>query len=551
MAKKYLSLEEAAEQLGLAPAELVKLREAGELHGFADRGTWKFRADAINEYARSQEVGSHPDIQMFESEADTDEDLMVTGDDSGLSDGLDLNSSDSDVRLMLDDSLAPDLGSDPEISLPGGESLSDVRLTGDDLDLGLGGSDSDVQLVGGSDSDVVLDVDSDSDSDVAIIGAISDSDVKVIETDSDLRLPGLDDSDSDIRVPGTDIDVPLTATQDSDSDINLISDTDGDLDLLSSDSDVSLIVSEDGSAVTLEIDGEEIENLESASSLILDPGDAGSGISLESGDSGVNLGAVDSGISLESIDSGIALDADSGISLEAADSGISLEAADSGISLDVDSGISLEDADSGISLDNDVSQTMPMQALDSTDFSEADKTQAVPTMETSSEFELAGLDDDDDEVGSDTSVLLFDDESASDAGETAAELSAVSSAVTDTSDEVDEFEDDEFEEGDEFDDDGFEDEGDDELLGVDDDAFEGDFEDDAEDGEYEAAAATAGVSRGAEYDWGTWPFVGLCLSTLLMTGCFLVGFDLIRSMWAHSEPAASGWLLNMLGGLFG
>lgn len=596
MAKKYLSLEEAAEQLGLAPEALVKLREAGELRGFADRGTWKFLAATITEYARSQQAGSDPDIQMFETEEDTDEDVMMIGDVSVHDDDdySDLSASDSDVRLMLDDSMAPDIGSTPDIKMPGSESLSDVRLTGDDSSLKLNSSDSDVQIVGGSDSDVVLDIGSDSDSDVAIVGSDSDSDVKVLNTESDLRLPSLGDSDSDVLV-GTDSDIGLAGTQfdedifeSSDSDVSLVSDTMDDIDMNSSDSDVALIVSDEGSAVTLEIDGEDMSDLENASSLILDPGDGGSGITLESSDSGIDFGAVDSGISLESIGSGlgsgigsgITLDADSGISLEAADSGISLEAADSGISLeaadsgislesmdsgislDAGSGISLEDADdSGIALDEDMSSTMPMQSLDTTDFSEVDKTQEVASLGSSSEFELAGLDDDDEDVGSDTSVLLFDDDEFEEGDGTAAELAAVAAvggaaiagaaAIKDT-DEVDSFDDDGFDDDDEFDD--FEDEDDDdELLGADDDDFEGDFEDDDAEMDFEKAPATAGggVSRGADYEWGTWPFVGLCLSTLLMTGCFLVGFDLVRSMWAYSDPSASGWLLNLLGGLFG
>ena len=38
--KKYLSLEEAAKLLKLQPEELIRLREKGDVRGFADRGTW-------------------------------------------------------------------------------------------------------------------------------------------------------------------------------------------------------------------------------------------------------------------------------------------------------------------------------------------------------------------------------------------------------------------------------------------------------------------------------------------------------------------------------
>ena len=41
MAKKYLNLEEAAAELGMEKEELNRLREAGDIRGFADRGAWK------------------------------------------------------------------------------------------------------------------------------------------------------------------------------------------------------------------------------------------------------------------------------------------------------------------------------------------------------------------------------------------------------------------------------------------------------------------------------------------------------------------------------
>ena len=52
MAKKYLTLEEAAEMLGLPSEQVVRAREQGELRGFADRGSWKFRESDIQEFAR-------------------------------------------------------------------------------------------------------------------------------------------------------------------------------------------------------------------------------------------------------------------------------------------------------------------------------------------------------------------------------------------------------------------------------------------------------------------------------------------------------------------
>ena len=619
--KKYLSLEEAAEAIGITPEALGKMREAGDVRGFADGATWKFKADSIEELVRSRQADSDPDIPMLPG--NDDKELIGGSDSIHDMDFDDLSSSDSDVRLVLDDDLSPSEDSDPEISLPGagggslGDSLSDVRLTGDS-DLRIDdNSDSDVQLVA-SDSDVSVNSGSDSDSDVAIIspGEIADSNVILGASDSDLRMPELDsDSDSDVQLmSGTDSNLPLIDSDSdvalvgsgTDSDIRLIDDvsdvrsmsdvTDAEIDLRGSDSDV-VILSDDASAVVL---GDEIPEEADASSIILtdeassvalrsddDPGsditlqtsgmfeDADSGITLEA-DSGINLDAADSGISLETVDSGISLESadsniafesmDSGISLESVESGISLDGDDSGISLDLDdgsgvlldddSGISLDDADdSGIALDEDVSSTMPMATL-SGDIpaGSLDKTQTeMPSLASSGDFNLSDAFDEADDVGADTSVLLFeDDEGDTGVVDQVAPAAAVggSSDVVDSGSFDDDFEDDDFE--DDFEDD------DDDLIGADEDAFDDDFEDD-EDGDYAAAAAgTAAAAGGAvryyggpEVDWGPVPFGLLVFSTLLMTLCCMTGFDLIRGMWSNNDPILTGWLLDALGGLFG
>lgn len=52
MAKRYLSIDEASEKLGIAKEELNRLRQKGEIRGFADRGTFKFKEDDVDELAR-------------------------------------------------------------------------------------------------------------------------------------------------------------------------------------------------------------------------------------------------------------------------------------------------------------------------------------------------------------------------------------------------------------------------------------------------------------------------------------------------------------------
>ena len=541
MAKKYLSLEEAAELLKISPDDLMKLRENGDLRGFADRGSWKFREQDLNEFARSREADSSPDVPMLASD-----DLEK------------LSSSDSDVRLMLDETLIP-TGADevpPELS----DSLSDVRLS-EDSKVSLSDSDSDVQIVGsGTDADINLQSGPDSDSDVNLVGSDSDSDVRIAEESgeyhSDIRLAG---TDSDIRLtsdpdsgPNNDMDL-LQTTTDSDSDVNLIPSS--GVDLEGSDSDVSAVVSGEGAGVTLEVGDEDSAAMAEGSSIVIkDDPDPDSGLTLETAESGIDLSGSDSDVAMpvgSGVGSGVALDADSGITLEAADSGISLEAADSGISLEAaDSGISLDlDDDSGIALEAG-HQTMPMQAMPEggTDF---DQTQMeMPTVGHDSDFELAGLDDDDADDGTGTSVLLFDAEDDDTGSDALRDLSGVAAGgatmqlETDTSSEFDMEADDDDDDFDDFDDDDDED-----VFGAGDDDFEDDFESE-EAGDF-AAAPAAGRAARVEQDWGMLTFVGLLISSGLMSLCCLVAFDLIRTMWGSAEPGPiSNSLLGVLGGMF-
>ncbi|WP_397570707.1 helix-turn-helix domain-containing protein [Schlesneria sp. T3-172] len=343
--KKYLSLEEAAAQLGIKTEDLIRLREKGEVRGFADRGTWKFKADDVAEYRRRRQPDSDPDLQIIDEFGDADDSSQQA---TVIRKGS-LTNSDSDVRLVTDDfgknkGILSGSSSDmPTISL--NDSDSDVRLV-EPIGSAAEGSDSDVSLFiprSGSKSD--------SDSDVRMIdlpdpgkrphaGMNSDSDVRLATTDSDIRLSSFSDSDSDVKLIGP------KGGKDSDSDVTLLSkkgDVPGRGNAGQGDSDFNLIGSARSDSVLHEGDDSSI-TLAGDSGIQL-AGDSGIQL-IGGGDSGIRLGA-SSGIRLGGADSGIRLDDDSGLQLQRpADSGISLEGADSGVRL-ADSGINLGD-DSGI-----------------------------------------------------------------------------------------------------------------------------------------------------------------------------------------------------------
>ena len=515
--KKYLSLDEAAQQLGLRNDELNRLREKGSVRGFADRGTWKFKIEDIEELARSRQADSDPELPMYTDAESHDSSTILGNPDSAFALG-------GDSAMVLDDN---DDAEDPTVIRksrnPLGSSDSDVRLVFDEpMVIGptesgpmkLMDSDSDVRLVGN------LLPESDSDSDVQLVGDLdSDSDVKLVgeETISDVMLSrkvtSQKGSDSEIRLlpHGSDSDVKIVGRE------------------LDSDSDVQLLGAAD-SSIALDF---ETDDSESASVLSEE-----SGIAM-GGDSALML-ATESGFTLEGpSDSAISMTAESdeGITLaldtDDHDSGISLSMGDSGISLDSvgDSGISLEGGNFG--------GTIPMMDI-AQDLDNVPETKfEIPAIGDDSHFELK-IDRDEDSSNESTQVLNLQD-----SGEATLD-DAVFDVEGDDGDDSNMSGDDDLE----VSDDAFADDDDDvedmEVFGADDDAFAGD---DGGDGAARPLAGRMGVAYEHEYDKMT---VGLlCVSTVLLSMCMFLMFDLVKTMWVSQPgtPVASA-LLESLGGMF-
>ncbi len=442
MAKKYLSLEEAASLLGMSVDAVRRAREKGDLRGFQDRGSWKFREQDIDEFRRSQQADSSPDMPMLSADG-----------------AIDLASSDSDVRLMAD---------------PADDDLGDLVNSG-----------SDVRLSGDSGPKL----------EKKTIAPDSDSDVKLFSAD----ILG-SDSDSDVKLSGepgrTDSDIRLAPP---DSDLKLIPKS-------------SSTKAGDDSGISLEV--------------------AGSGARLNSGDdllaevdSGISLSADDSGISLESFDSKTSAD----------DSGISLDAGDSGISLDLD-------LDAPSPAPADMSRTMPMQAIPGARKALADSGATteleVPSQVVGreSEFELAGLDDDD-TVGTSTSVLTFDDDLADSKTIAAGTIPAASAddeeVVEESYDDSESYEEESYDE-------------------YDAESSEGD-EEGFEVGTTSVSGGPAVYARRADVDWGVAVKAMIGFSAILSVACAVVGVELIRTMWIWTQPdaaAPASAILDTIGSMF-
>ena len=540
-AKKYLSLEEAAEQLSISAEKLNKLRAEGELRGFADRGTWKFKADDIEEFGRSLEVSSSPDVPLLDdpdfdladvvprdaadggSALDGGESLEIRlpgqggDDDFGLADeptivrGGPGDVDDSDVRLAVDSGVG-DLRDDESGPIDLSDSDSDVRLISDESSVLVGGSDSDVRLIADENSGIAL---ADDDSDVSLAdsgsgarGRGGSSAVGASVLDDDQPGGGFD-QDSQLTL-GADSGIMLESPLDSGIALEgasgvLIGDEDSGLALAADDSDVSLADSNSGDAA-------DADSMDASSAIALDDFTGG-----EDGSSIILLGE----------DSGIALAGDSGAEL--ADSGV----ADSGIALDF--------------LNEDDDAPAPTQSL-AAGAAGAAAGAAVSRGGGATEADMDALDDgyavaDDEEGGADTSVILFEDDDEDDFAEPAgpntsqfeleedfdefeADAPASSASVVsaemlaDSDDELDVFE-----------------------------ASDADFEDDDfESGASRADFAPGGYARApeAEYDAVTVSLLGAGTLLLLLVG--VLSFDLVRSMWGVNEPTVfSNTILESIG----
>ncbi len=445
MASKYLSIEETVEILGIPQDEITRLREAGELRGFADRGTWKFRNEDIEEFARSRQADS--------------------SEEGGLG---------TQDLLPVDDDF---------------DSQGTTSLLDDDDEVG---ADQPTLLQPSVDDEPLL-----------LIDDASDSDVRLV-IDAELEPDDLGESDSDVRLV-LDED-PILGV--SDSEVQLVSDPQATDDMAGSDSDVKLVAADP-------LDATVIETPRGAEDLELTEITEGSSVALEAAaDSGISLEAVDeSGISLEGAD-------ESGISLEPSGSGVELgdvTIADSGIALDLDDG-------SGIALDLN---------------QKPDETQLeVPALvDDGTDFEMAG---DDNETGTDTSVLLFDDEDDAD---------DYSATVVKKSDDVDIF--DEFGDLDEDDDLDVVDDvfgEDDELEDLDVFDADDDLFDDEEPEDY--AVPVEKIAATTEQEWGIGTFLSLLTATGLMLVCGMVLFELVKSIWSAEDPGFSGGLIDTVGNMF-
>ena len=302
MAGRFVELKEAADTLGMTPDQLVELRASGEIHGYRDGASWKFKEDEVQRFLN--DAGGLDQSQPGSSlsmDDDLDDLLETEFDSGGLSDSEDTASSvlvneeelggasASPSSIIIGDQLPP---SDSDLSLiPGDDDeLSDVSLVASQ------GSESDVSLIPESGSGIGSEVSLEDAS-----GTESNLDLGTPSgTGSDLELDGgagggLEADLGDLSGTGSNLDLEVGS---SGSELNL----ENDSDLTGLEDSVSGVGSDN---FDLDLDDEAQLKLGAEDDAVLG-GDSSTGTGSDvsvGGDSGITLGSpTDSGLSLEDAD---------------------------------------------------------------------------------------------------------------------------------------------------------------------------------------------------------------------------------------------------------
>jgi excisionase family DNA binding protein len=244
MATNYVSLDEAAKQLGISPDRLVEMRSQGQLRGFRDGASWKFPVDEIKRLQDSGLSGIGSDVGLGEEAGGSDVALIAR--QGGGSDVEVVASSRSDSGLevvedggsgMLELAAEVKEGSTGPV-IVGAEDLQSAEEGGTGPELsGLSQKgDSDVDVLGdldlineekGGTGDIIR---GDSDPDLALSDINSDDDA--LSDDDDLVIA---DDDDDLVLAGGGSDISIAG----DSGINLMSPSDSGLSLESEPLDLA------------------------------------------------------------------------------------------------------------------------------------------------------------------------------------------------------------------------------------------------------------------------------------------------------------------------
>jgi excisionase family DNA binding protein len=228
MAQKLITLEEAAQQLGISKERLLQLRTNGKIPGYRDGASWKFRSEVIDKIAAEgvPQIDSPPsDIGL-----DLDEELSLADDDEIIGGATEVSSkatpaspaaSGLDLELAgdepVDTPMASDLNLDDvdEPTVEGLDESSDALALDPDDSIDVYSdsillSDAELGGVSGRPPSTIIgkqDLDKDADLDLSPEPSAAGpaSDVKLAPS-SDIVAAGDDDLGLDLESPSGDFE---------------------------------------------------------------------------------------------------------------------------------------------------------------------------------------------------------------------------------------------------------------------------------------------------------------------------------------------------------
>lgn len=282
----YVSLEEAAKILGVSTDDLVEMRSKGEIFGYRDGASWKFKQEEIDRVLdeRGDVAGGEDEISLG-SDVSLGSDLRLAAEDAEPSDVALIPDPRSDSGVKLVNRSSADKGK----SKSKDAESSDLKIAGEGSDLTLG---SDLKLEDASGS---------SDRDLASKGKTPGSNVLGSDLGVGLGSKASKGLGSDLELTGDDEDELVLGSDSaigigSESGINLMSPSDSGLSL------------EDE---PLDLAGTGISGLDLGAELAADPASS-SKISSTSNPSGIGAGLVDQNEEFQLTPSSVETDDDSG-----------------------------------------------------------------------------------------------------------------------------------------------------------------------------------------------------------------------------------------------
>ena len=295
MADNFHTLDEAAKLLNVTPEQLGEMRDNGEIRGFRDGSTWKFKTSEVQKLIDQSSAGSDSSDLGFEDEGD--DEVTMLGESPDLAAMLDSIDDDDDSESSAE------LGA--AASLLVNDSSSSASVIGDSES---DSQESDLQLADDSSASAddahVLD-----DSELLLQQEGGTGEIEVNQQEDDFAFDSseLDDSSAEMDLSDDDFalsdDDLVLSNSDSagnsditlgsgDSGINLGSPSDSGISLdeepmeLAGGSSSALGLPEEDSGVSLGddlSDSEDFADLQKDDEFLLSPSDEGFGDSSDSG----------------------------------------------------------------------------------------------------------------------------------------------------------------------------------------------------------------------------------------------------------------------------